>query len=90
MCGAHIQDAGDDMPPSEEDTYVQSTYLGCVRRYTTERQRCGNTRAEEKQERKDKKENKQKFTPETDEKGFRGELIYNKKTSWILIKLKST
>lgn len=44
----------------------------------------------EKQERKDKKENKQKFTPETDEKGFRGELIYNKKASWILIKLKST
>ena len=36
--------------------------------YTTERQRCGDTRAEEKQERKDKKENKQKITPETCEK----------------------
>lgn len=43
MCKAHIQDAGDDMPLSEEDTYVQSTYLGCVRRYTTERKRCGVT-----------------------------------------------
>ena len=36
--------ASDDLPPNEEDTYVQSTYLGCVRRYTTERKRCGVTR----------------------------------------------
>ena len=42
------------------------------------------------EQKKSKKENKQKFTPETYEKGFRGELIYNKKASMILIKLKST
>lgn len=44
MCESHMAEVFDDMPPSEEDTYVQSTYLGCVRRYTTERKRCGVTR----------------------------------------------
>ena len=33
----------------EEGAYVRSTYLGCARRYTTERKRCGDTRGREKQ-----------------------------------------
>ena len=33
----------------EEGAYVRSTYLGCARRYTTERKRCGDTREREKQ-----------------------------------------
>ena len=31
---------------------MRSTYLGCARRYTTERKRCGDTRGREKQARK--------------------------------------
>ena len=33
----------------EEGAYVRSIYLGCARRYTTERKRCGDTRGREKQ-----------------------------------------
>ena len=35
---------------------MRSTYLGCARRYTTERKRCGDTRGREKQAEKHKPE----------------------------------
>ena len=44
----------------QEGAYVRSTYLGCVRRYTTERKRGGNTRAEENKKEKTKKETNRK------------------------------
>ena len=67
----------------EEGAYVRSAYLGCARRCTTQRKRCGNTRAEEKQERKDKKENKQKITPETCEKVSGVNLFITKRQAGI-------
>ena len=35
--------SGKNHDVGEEGAYVRSTYLGCARRYTTERKRCGDT-----------------------------------------------
>lgn len=78
----------------EEGAYVRSTYLGELD--DIPQSDSDVVTPEQKKSKKEKTKNRtnrktnRKSPPETCEKSFRGELIYNKKASWILIKLKST
>ena len=47
---------------------MRSTYLGCARRYTTERKRCGDTRGRKKQARKPTANGQNKMKEEAKQK----------------------
>ena len=81
MCEAHIQDAPDDIPQSDSDVVTPEQKKGKQEKpkQKTNRKQTGS-----------KQKTNRNPTPETYEKGFRDELIYNKKASWILIKFKFT
>lgn len=73
----------------EEGAYERSTYLGCARRIPQSDSDVVTPEQKKSKKEKTKKKTNRK-SPRKLVKSFRGELIYNKKASLILIKHKST